>query len=723
MIASYLLGFGLSLPVLISLLSLFLEPGQELSLFHFLLVDSDAGGLVGGSARLMSFSIFAAGLAWCFEEPRWPRSLRLPLLGGLVFLALALVSAFTSSPVGESVTVWSQWVAALVALVVATNIDRRQAPVWLLGGLVVVVAANLFSLSQTGPEDFYLRGAFGAPNPMAGYCLCFVPFLLCLYLAPSDFSPLKLAGLAFLIALVLACIFLAISRAATAVALTLMALTVIGLSRPDPPRLGLGLLGLAIAGLLALKVHPALGALAGGMVVALFLGQLDRPALVVAKLAVVLAITGAVVGGLDSGGERLRFAQERAEKLVGRDNSTQARLKLWSSALEMARAHPWLGVGPGGYKQAYPRYQEDFRYFSNSPHSWVLTLASETGWVGLALVILALAGFVWSSLNQPFEGWALGLFLGALGLLVYDLVDTQLRYPNVVVTAACLAGLSWNRADQKLARSTVPLFAMVFVSLALFQVPVMLGDYYENLAKQQRAAEPRLAEASLRRSLAWNPYNTQAWHQLGLLQLHHLKQPGQAVNSARAALDLSPEHAPHWHLLGLGLEELGHLSEARQALSRALELDPFNHPYFYSDLSGYYQRRQQVVEGMALLELAVERFPLDGLESIHQARRQELSSQLANVYASIGAIKGPAQQPKQAEEAFLVACQLSPNLGNRFGLAYSLFSQNRYREATPLLKKVLAQRPDYLPALQMLAVCYDAEGLDERAAAIRRRFP
>jgi O-antigen ligase len=106
------------------------------------------------------------------------------------------------------------------------------------------------------------------------------------------------------------------------------------------------------------------------------------------------------------------------------------RLAHWQAALEMMRAHPWLGVGLGNYSAAYADYALlNWPLSLGHAHNIYLQMWAETGLLGLmaylSIWLTALALTV--RVVRRASGWQRGLALGLLGvwahLLTHQLVD------------------------------------------------------------------------------------------------------------------------------------------------------------------------------------------------------------------------------------------------------------------------------------------------------------
>jgi putative inorganic carbon (hco3(-)) transporter len=123
------------------------------------------------------------------------------------------------------------------------------------------------------------------------------------------------------------------------------------------------------------------------------------------------------------------------------------RLAHWQAAVEMARAHPWLGVGFGNYEAAYPRYRLlNWVHPLGHAHNYYLNITAETGFLGAAAYLFFWAAVIWQSLRQlgrldwPWRGLALGLLAAWVYLSVHHLVD-KLYVNNIYIHLGTMLGL------------------------------------------------------------------------------------------------------------------------------------------------------------------------------------------------------------------------------------------------------------------------------------------
>ena len=119
------------------------------------------------------------------------------------------------------------------------------------------------------------------------------------------------------------------------------------------------------------------------------------------------------------------------------DYSMQGRLRFWEAAWAMFRDHLLMGVGPGNFAYVFPQYQQDWRYYSVDPHSWVLQLLAELGIPGALIALAVLAGLaLWTvRLWRRTGGSPLAAVfsIGVLGSLLHAAVDFDRAADDVVL--------------------------------------------------------------------------------------------------------------------------------------------------------------------------------------------------------------------------------------------------------------------------------------------------
>jgi O-antigen ligase len=105
---------------------------------------------------------------------------------------------------------------------------------------------------------------------------------------------------------------------------------------------------------------------------------------------------------------------ESATGLVNYSSGSGAgRLVQYSNSIKMALAHPLLGVGPGNWAVAYPKYasrrdpsmsQDDGVTSNPWPSSDWVAYVSERGFLGVGLILAAMLGLAWRALRDLWRG-------------------------------------------------------------------------------------------------------------------------------------------------------------------------------------------------------------------------------------------------------------------------------------------------------------------------------
>lgn len=146
------------------------------------------------------------------------------------------------------------------------------------------------------------------------------------------------------------------------------------------------------------------------------------------------------------------WGTERLLSLFNLGRGTGAlRLQVWRATVEMIAAHPLLGIGPGNFPSAYPRYMrptawiEPLLYHS---HNVFLDFAAFLGLGGLALFIGLLVAFFragWRLLHalpsSQERALLVGLTAAAVGSLAHGLVDHGYFLPDLACLWALILGL------------------------------------------------------------------------------------------------------------------------------------------------------------------------------------------------------------------------------------------------------------------------------------------
>lgn len=336
------------------------------------------------------------------------------LIATILLTAVFAIGAWTSAALSEWLKEWLKWLV-MAALIWQLSFERGGRWRWLVYAVAVAAAGNALVglyifLGGSGADHlliltrFYRAfGTFGQPNPFGGFMGIALPVCSMaawgmagrLWANWRAGKPVHAAQIAQLLAwtaaalLVAAALLASWSRGAwlgTAVAALVLVIAL-------PRRLLHGLL-LALTAVALAVVLWQMGILPDALVSRLTSSVVD-----------LVAIND--VRGIDAHAGNYAVIE---------------RLAHWQAAVEMARDHPYFGVGLGNYSVRYEQYRLiNWQLPLGHAHNTYLNLLAETGMVGL-LAYLAYWAFMlricWSLRRHP-DILARSLGVGLLGCWIY----------------------------------------------------------------------------------------------------------------------------------------------------------------------------------------------------------------------------------------------------------------------------------------------------------------
>jgi O-antigen ligase len=332
------------------------------------------------------------------------------------------------------------------------------------------------------------------------------------------------------------------------------------------------------AGVLSAASATAGAALLGAVLIGVLVHGRQRRALVAGLLAAALVLIG--IAAL-RGAELTDFEDRRGP---WRLRAANVRL-----AASVAADHPWIGVGPGGFGEAYPAYRRPGDNETQHAHDLPLELAAELGWPlgGLSAVV-----FFWLLLGPLFRRtedeprWCRGAALGLAAFALHNLADFTAFLPSLLWSAAVVRGaISRPSGDRKPGRWL--LAATAAATLAAAAVAAASGlAANERVAVRQAAAEQD-ATAAYRhagRAVAFEPWRADGYLLRAGAGLTAAEgDPEERLRSALAdverAVALAPTRAAARRMRAELRRSLGDLPGAYADAARAAELHPVRREY------------------------------------------------------------------------------------------------------------------------------------------------
>ncbi len=227
--------------------------------------------------------------------------------------------------------------------------------------------------------------------------------------------------------------------------------------------------GLALTGILISGTVAALAAVALAMMAGAWVAIRDRLPVFRYSVGVALALSCGVLLVPSGSG---RVMEKMSQLMRGDWNAAlSGRLDGWQVAWELARQHPWSGVGLGAYGSEFVEvksrlveagagfYPDQFYPVFENAHSDPLELLAELGWLLGSLVLVGLGLGVARFLGKSWAGWepvdrglgvALVIALALLAMFGFPFRIAAIVMPALLVVA-WLSAPSGSGASQKAA--------------------------------------------------------------------------------------------------------------------------------------------------------------------------------------------------------------------------------------------------------------------------------
>lgn len=671
----------------------------------------------------LSMCVALAAFGWLMQA-NWGRSVRAvssPLtLPALCFMGVALLSACRTTHPLDTVAELSYQAVLIALLLITANALRPNHLRYLLwtnviAGLVVALIGisqyhNLAFVSL--PTNGHPSATFGYRNFAAMYLVCAIPLSGLLFLTTASRNGALLSGLST----PLMGVYLVYTRTRGAWVGIGGALLVVG---------GLILLhpGFRCRFLEAIRLN-----LSSGKKVLLF-GSVT--------LFILLAFLPERFQ--DTGLQR--FDEKKANVVstvssIAAGYGDRGRLAMWANTLRLIAGRPLLGVGPGGWKRAYPPYDRGAMIRSDSspkrPHNDYLWIASEHGLLGFgAYLWLLIAAF--SALLALFRRgdafWQIAAPMFAVSLLAtfgHAIFSFPKEQPQAAMFPFLIIGIVAGATSQ---RRTAVLSPFLGVSALGLLLTISLGA--AEISRRQIAFDGHYLWAILAEDGSdWRRMRAEAENALkyGAFRPHILVIKGRAEEKLRdyAAAETAYRdalaRAPHaWHAhngLGIISKRQGRFSEAFGHYQAALAIFP-TATTVQNNLGALHKSMGDADRAGGDQQGAAQQYRL-----AEQAYRDVLRAEPDNAGAhnNLGNLYKVRGQIDSAAAAYQKALRADPDLAQaHFNLA-DLYRENGRLDLAVFHYQSAARSDSTNPMIYWgLGLALEAEGATEGAEAAYRK--
>jgi hypothetical protein len=334
-----------------------------------------------------------------------------------------------------------------------------------------------------------------------------------------------------------------------------------------------------------------------------------RTRLRVVALAITLILTGSFQMSLpakvqDPLGQQTgkEFVVQQIKGIRTMEVDTSSRLQFWATALEMALAHPVLGVGAGAYKTNYVAYRrvanahpywgrvKDFSQLEGMDyvyraHNEFMEILGELGFPGLLLMsalVFVLTRLLWLT-PRPQRWLAVSVGAGALAFFVSSgFTSYSFRWIPCGFTFFLLMTLIIPAQRTAARRANIVLSlrygrgVVLAGTLLLFLGVARTGQVMWSQSHQlqaQAALEDERRLTLYQKALAIDPYNFSASAEFGSL-LYRSNRPQEAIAYLEAGVRHGINNISQHALLAFAYAQSGQPARSCEILQRVVEAYP-----------------------------------------------------------------------------------------------------------------------------------------------------
>jgi tetratricopeptide (TPR) repeat protein len=291
----------------------------------------------------------------------------------------------------------------------------------------------------------------------------------------------------------------------------------------------------------------------------------------------------------------------------------------------LAADHPWTGVGPSGFKYAYPQYA--IAGYVEAAHQNYLQMFAELGVIGGGVFLWLLGAVVFTARRAlrrasgyRDRAWAIGGLCSVIVLLVHSFLDYDWYVGAIGVTFWLVAGMLAHHAHAKCVEPLAPAPEKQQRRRGRSRTGSWAAAPHDREARQ--LPWPR---SSSGRAIAFAVFavilvlcvrvpvqnaRSQRAIDLGLAQFMSRTARGQSAGlvSYRRATDYDPGWAKAWQQYGMAQGVLGNIEAGADSIKRAVKQEPTSHRPLKS-LASLYKHGGRLQEAVTYYQRSATKFP------------------------------------------------------------------------------------------------------------------
>jgi hypothetical protein len=306
--------------------------------------------------------------------------------------------------------------------------------------------------------------------------------------------------------------------------------------------------------------------------------RVRRGAGAVALAALALGLVGSAVAFFVSVDHPVGYVEGKLDELRGTPTGGEGsshfetleseRYDVWRVAVREFARHPVAGIGTRGFYAAYLEHGRSVETPARA-HSLPLDALSETGAIGLALLVVGLGALLVGAARSARASLAsCAAFAACVYWLAHASVDWIWTLPASGIVFFTLLGLAASGGTRAVLRPrhAIGLAVAVTGSVVVVFAPAWLSARYVERA----LGSPTAAGQDLDRARRLDPISTTAY----VVEAQLAADPAARIDALRRAVDKEPRSAGLRLLLGVAYRDAGRPDEARRELGEANRLAP-----------------------------------------------------------------------------------------------------------------------------------------------------